>query len=115
MLELKAQPALQCTRGDFGVEVSDHVMYMPDQVARFSKKAQARSGEEFITLVSTFPSGVAAEFGWTGADVAQAIAKLKVQLQGLMDPRFLNPEPAKFSYGAMPPVRPYQGSPAVAQ
>jgi hypothetical protein len=102
MLELKTQPYLHCTRGDFGIQVKGNFLFMPDEVAVLSKKLHARTGEEFVTVVNTFPSGVAAEFGWSGEEVATAVARLKTQLQGIMDPRLLNPAPAPYYYGAFP-------------
>lgn len=90
--------------GDFGAVVGDGVLILPREIAEALAGHGVRNATEFLSYLQAFPTAIADELHWAPADVANALARLRVQLRGRVADDFLDPpqRPAR-RYGALPP------------
>ena len=91
-------------RGDLRAKLDNGNLLLPKRVLAILTSWGVRTAADLLSVLQTFPSGLADELGWEAEDVDHALTVLKAQLKGRVDENVLNPpkreEPV---YGAVPP------------
>lgn len=93
--------------GNFNVERSGELLFIPEDVATMLEQLSIYTVEEFLSYIFSFPSQIAITLKWDIEDVYKARDVLVEQLRGVVNEVFLNPTLSPpHPYGALPPHSP---------
>jgi hypothetical protein len=102
-LPLYVNGDLRSSRSDFGAKVDHDRLELPEVLAPTLRRRKLRTANQWLNLLFTFPSEVAADLGWGVTEVVEARGKLVHQLTGFVPDAFLRPDVPTFGTGARNP------------
>ena len=103
-LTIEPTRRLVCHPGEFGAEVADNVLRLPELVASSFRAVGARDAIDALSYLEAFPTAIANQLQWNVSDVVHAGDMLKKQLRGHIADELLAPsEPTQRVYGAIKP------------
>ncbi len=104
-LSTAASCQLQRTPPQFGVELHDTHLAVPELLYAALKRLPAHNAMQFVNYLQAFPAAVAHELDWSLEEVLEAKSHLLQQLEGVLPVGLLRPEPPVLhACGALKPL-----------